>query len=55
MYKRLTLTLLVCLLLATFAQAERQEVKTVINDFALSIEESTPDRTVISFEIGAYD
>lgn len=55
MRKRLTLTILLCLLFATFANAERQEVKAVVNDFALSIEESSPDKTVINFEIGAYD
>jgi len=55
MHKRLTFAILICLLFATLAQAERQEVRAVINDFTLSIEESTSDRTVIRFEIGAYD
>ncbi len=55
MVKRLALTIVTCLLFTTFAQAERHVVKAVINDFDLSIEESTSDRTVIDFKIGAYD
>ncbi|MCP4704709.1 MAG: hypothetical protein GY865_08875 [candidate division Zixibacteria bacterium] len=55
MHKRLLLTLMICLLFTTFAHAERHEVKAVANDFNLSIQESTSDRTIINFEIGAYD
>jgi len=55
MYKRLILTALVCLFFAANASAERHVVKAVPNDFAISIEESNYDRTVINFEIGAYD